>query len=204
MLIDDTCEEHGCEERAEDTDNPCGGKALDGAGTEGQQDDTCDERGEVRVEDGAERVAITCLDGFLHHLSGAQLFLDALIDKHVGIYRSTQRQHHTGYTTHGEGCLERGKDTEGKEYVDYQGQVSYRTRDDIVHQYHVDDKQHKGYDERYNTLLDRLGTQRRTYYFFLYDTGRGWHTSRLQRVGQVFGHLNGKVTRYSRLAAVYL
>ena len=39
-LVNQTCQEDSGEERAEDTDNPCGGEALDRTCTEGQQDDT--------------------------------------------------------------------------------------------------------------------------------------------------------------------
>ena len=130
----------------------------------------------------------------LDALSGAHLFLDTLVDKHVGINCGTQRKHDTGYTRHGECRLERSQDAESEEEVEQQCAVSHHTGDEVVHQNHVDHKQHEGDDERGDTLLDRLCAESRTNHLFLNDAGRSGHTSRFQGVGKVFGVFDGEVT----------
>ena len=194
MLIDEAREEHGREERADDTDDPRRGEAADGTRTEHIEDDTRDDRRQVRVEDSRESVVVTSGHGLLDAFSSTQLFLDALIDEHVGIHRRTERQHHTGNTAHREGSLERGQDSQGEEDIDKQCQVGHHTRNDVVHHEHIKHQQHEGDDERHDTLLNRLSAERRTHHFFLHDAGGSRHTTRLQRVGQVFGFLNREVT----------
>ena len=95
-----------CGEQPGGGDNPGGGEALDRTCTEEQQDETGDQRGDVRVEDGTEGVRVTLLDSLLHTQATLQLFLDTLVDQHVSIHSGTQCQHDTGNTRHGQSCLE--------------------------------------------------------------------------------------------------
>ena len=92
-------------------------------------------------------------------MSLAEFLLRTLIDQHVSIHGSTQCQHDTGDTRHGQRCLERGQNTEGDEQVEQQGAVGKHTRDEAIQHHHVDHQQHEGYDEGDDTLLDRLGTE---------------------------------------------
>ena len=154
VLVDDTGQEHSGEERAEDTDDPSGGEALHRTCTEIEQDDTGDDTRQVRVEDSAECVAVTGLQGILDVLAVTHLFLDTLIDKHVGIHGRTKRKHDTGKSRHGQSGLERGKNTEREEQVHDKGAVGHHTWDETVHGHHVDHQQDEGDDERPDTLLD--------------------------------------------------
>ena len=177
VLVNETGEEHCCEERAEDTNDPRGGEALDRTCTEVEQNDTGDDRSEVRVEDSREGIAIACFQCVLDALASAHFFLDTLIDEHVGIDSRTQRKHDTGETRHGERSLERREDSEREEQVDDEGAVGHHTRDEAVHHDHVDHQEHEGHDERNDTLLDRLCTEGRTNHLFLNDAGGCRHTS---------------------------
>ena len=140
----------------------------------------------------------------LHTLAKPQLLLDSLVDKHVGINSRTQCQHDTGDTRHGQCRLERSKHAQREEEVGNQRQIGHHARDDVVHDDHVEHQQDKGNDKRDETLLDRLGTERRTYDFLLNNLCRSRHTARLQRVGQVLGILDGEVAPDRRLTAINL
>ena len=91
VLVDDTSYEHCGEERANQTDDPSGGEASDGTRTRYKEDDTGDERGEVGVEDGRESIAVTGFQSLFDALACSHLFLDALVDEHVGINGGTKR-----------------------------------------------------------------------------------------------------------------
>jgi len=52
ILVHQTCDEHGSEERSRDTNDQGNGKSSDGSCTEDGQDDTGDDRCQVRVENG--------------------------------------------------------------------------------------------------------------------------------------------------------
>ena len=90
VVIEQTCQVHGTEERAADTDDPSGCETADRTGTHKEQDHTGDQRSKVGVEDSGEGVAVAGVDGLLHALAGTQLFLDTLIDQHVGVDGGTQ------------------------------------------------------------------------------------------------------------------
>ncbi len=202
VFIDDAREEHGGEERADDTDDPSRGETANRTRTEHIENHTRDNRSQVRVENSRECVVVTGCNGLLDLLTRTEFFLDALVNQHVGIDRRTERQHHTGDTRHGQCGLERSQNTEREEDVHQQGEVGHHARNDVVHHEHVDHQQHESDDERHNTLLDRLCAERRTDHFFLHDACGSRHTTRFQRVGEVFRVFNGEVTRDRRLTAV--
>ena len=177
MLVYHASEEHCGEERAYNTNNPRCCEASDRSCTRYKQDDTCDERCEVRVEDGTEGVLVAKLQRLLNALSFTHLFLDAFVYQHVGIDGSTQRQHDTGYTRHCQCRLEGCQNTQCEEQVGYQGQVGQHTGDEVVHENHVDHQQYEGYNKRCDTLLYGLCTQCRSNHLFLNDAGRCRHTS---------------------------
>ena len=203
-LIEQTGQIDSGEEGADDTDDPSGGKSLDGTLTKPEQDDTGDDRRHVGVEDSREGIAVTGSHSLLGSLAGSKFLLGSFIDKHVGINSSTERQHHTGDTRHGKCGLERRQNTEREEEVDNQSAVGNHTGDEAVHGNHVDHQQHEGDDEGDDTLLDGLSTERRSYDFLLNNLCRSRHTTGLQSVGQVLGLLNGEITRDGRFATVDL
>ena len=147
VIVNQTSQEHSSEERYDDTDNPGSGETTDRTCTCNQQDNTCDQRSQVRVEDGRESVTITCGNSLLHTLTRTKLFLDTFINKHVGIHRSTQRKHHTGETWQRQGCLERRQNTKREEYIDEQCQVSHHTRYNVVHNNHVNHQEYESHNE---------------------------------------------------------
>ena len=204
VFVEQTCQIDSGEEVTNNTDDPGCSEATDRTGTDHEQDDTCDQRGEVGVEDGREGIAVTLSHRFLHIFTLAQLLLDTLVDKHVGIHGSTQRKHHTGDTTHRQGSLERGQDTKREEHIDDQGTDSDRTRDDVIDGKHEDDQQHESHNEREDTLLDRLCTERWSYNLLLDDMGGSRHTTRLQGVGEILRILDGEVTADGALSTADL
>ncbi len=109
--------EHCCEERADDTDDKCGGESLDRTCAVEEQDYCGDNRGKVGVEDGGECVGITVGDSLMDVLAGAELFLGTLEYKHVGVNGHTKGEHDTGDAGECKHCLERGEDAECEEEV---------------------------------------------------------------------------------------
>ena len=127
--------------------------------TEEQQDETSNQRSYVRVEDSRESVRVTLLQSFLQAQTALQLFLDTLVNEHVSIYSSTQRQHDTGDTRHRQGSLERCQNTQCEEQVEQQGDIGKDTGDEAIQHDHVNHQQHEGDGKRPDTLLDRLSTE---------------------------------------------
>ena len=199
VLVNDSSQPNGCEERANDTNHVSSSEALDWTCTEVVEDYTSDERSDVGVEDGRECVAITSCNSVLQCLAALQLFLDTLVDEHVGIDRSTESQYHTGNTTHGEGCLEGGEDTECEEEVEEEGTVSHHTSLETVHQAHVNHQDDECDDEADETGADGFSTEAWTYDVFLNNLCRSWHLTRAEHVGKVLGIVGCEVT--SNLAA---
>ena len=71
--------------------------------------------------------------------------IDTFIDKHVGVDRHTERQYDTGDTRHRKRRLERRQDSECEEEVDEQSEVCHHTRDEVIHENHVEHQE----DERH-------------------------------------------------------
>ena len=76
-VVDQTCHKDGSEEADTDTDDKGGGETADRTSTEDVEDDTGDQRRQVRVEDGREGVAITLIESLLQVQALAELFLGA-------------------------------------------------------------------------------------------------------------------------------
>ena len=192
--------EHGGEERAADTDYQGNGKTADGTRTEHNQNGTSDDGRQVRVEDGRECILVTIADGGFQALTGTQLLLTTLEDKHVGVHRHTQRQYDTGDTGQRQHALERGEDTDGEEQVQDQTQVGNHTSLPAVGANHEDHQQHEGYDERPETLLDGFLTQRRANHVLTGDVDTCHHLTGLEHVGKVVSLLEGELTTDLRTA----
>ena len=74
------------------------GKTADRAGTEYQEGDTGNQRGQVGVDDGCPCVLETEVDCLLRRHAFAQLFADTFVNQYVGVNRHTQRQRQCGNT----------------------------------------------------------------------------------------------------------
>ena len=97
-LEEDTAQEDGAHERGDDTDDEGDGETTDRTCTEVVEDDTGDQRSQVGIEDGAERIAIGSVNSRTELLAAGKLFLGTLVDKHVGIHSNTHGEHDTGNT----------------------------------------------------------------------------------------------------------
>ncbi len=196
-----TAEVNSGEERADKADDQRGCEAFDGACAEEQQNHTGDNRGEVGVEDGREGVRVTVGESLAHVLAGAELFLGALEDEHVGIDGHTEREHDTGDTREGEHCLERGKDAEGEEEVADKADVGDEAGDEAVECAHENHQEHEGHDERDETCLDSLGAEARADNHIGDDVYFGIHLTALEDVCEVFRFLKVEVAGNRGLAA---
>lgn len=98
---------------------------------------------------------------------------------------------------------ERNEYAHEQEDVEQQCEVGHPARR-LVEGAHVEQYQQEGDDERDHTGVDRLLTQRRTYDRILNDVRRCGNLTRFEHVGQVFGLLNGEITRNRRIAALDL
>ena len=192
---DHTGEEDRRDEGGDKTDDQGRSEATDRPCTEVEEDDTGDDRREVRVEDSAEGIAITVGDSAGHALAVAQLFLDTLIDKHVRVNGHTEREDKTGDTREGEHGIERSEDTEREEAVDDECEVGDHTRDEAVSQAHVDHQEDKCDSEGDDTSLDRSLTEGRTDDVLLLDDDARLHLTRVQYVRQVIRFFDGEVPR---------
>ena len=114
--------------------------------------------------------------------------------EHVGVDGHAEREQKSGYSRHGEHRLERGHYAQREEQVEQQRHVGHHSRNEVVEHNEVGHQYYEGDDERHEALLDGLHTERRAHHLFLHDAGRGGHLARVERVGQVFGLLDGEVS----------
>ena len=68
------------------------GKTAHRAGTEHQEGNTGNQRGDVGIDDGVPSVAGAFADGLLRAHSVAQFFADTLVNQHVGVDGHTERE----------------------------------------------------------------------------------------------------------------
>ena len=193
-LEEDTAQEYGAHERSDDTDDEGDGETTDRTSTEVVEDDTGDQRGQVGIEDGAERIAISRINSRTKLLAAGKFFLGTLVDKYVSIHSNTHGEHDTGNTRKGKHSMEARKDTDGEEGIDQEAAVGYQTSSDAIEEHHIDEEEHEGHDERNHTGLDGLFTESRTNYVLGNDVNLGSHLTRLEHVGQVVGLLSVEVT----------
>ena len=184
-----------------DADAERHGEATDGSCSEVVEDDGSDDGRQVGVEDGAVGITIAILESLYDVLSGAEFFLGAFIDKHVGIHCHTERKHHTGNTAHGQGSLEADEHAEGEEEVEQECAVGNHARSEAVEEAHENHEEHECHDAGSEAGFDGGGTEARTNSFFLNDFGRGGHLTALQHVCQVAGVVCGEVTGDLRVSA---
>ena len=78
------------------------------------------------------------MDCLAQTLAGLKLFLDTLIDNHIGIHGHTQGQDETRNTRQSQSSSECGKSTEEQDDVGKKGDVGSQTRA-TVEEYHVDE-----------------------------------------------------------------
>ena len=102
----DARKEYGSEERANNTDNQSCSEALDRTCTVQEQNQTSDDRSEVRVEDSRESILVTIVDSTLEVLTGTKFFLGTFKYEHVGIDSHTESEHNTGDTRESEHSLD--------------------------------------------------------------------------------------------------
>src|SRR5262249_34429956 len=87
VVVDHPREQHRGVQIGDQADAQRDREPLDGAGAELEQEHRADERGDVGVENGAERAVVAHLDRLPHAALVAQLLTDALEDQHVGVDR---------------------------------------------------------------------------------------------------------------------
>ena len=186
--------EHGAEERSDDTDDKGRGEALYGAVTEDEEHDTGDDGRQVTVDDGRVGFRETVFDGQREPLAAAQLLLDTFVDDDVGIDGHTHRQDDTRDTRQRQHGAERHQDAHQQEDVGQQGDVGHPACG-LVEQAHVEQHEDEGDHERKHTRVDRLLTQRGAHDGILDDLGRSGNLTRVEYVGKVFRLLNREVAR---------
>src|SRR5882672_2546382 len=85
VVVDHPREQHGGEQVREQADAERDREALDRPGAELEQEERGDQRGGVRVEDGAERAIVAQAHRFVDAAAVPQLLADALEDEHVRV-----------------------------------------------------------------------------------------------------------------------
>ena len=189
---DQAGDEDGGEHRGDDTDDERGREALDRTGAEEEEHETRQEGGHLAVDDGGVGVLVTVGDSLAQALAGLELFLDALVDDHVGVHGHTQRQDETGDTRQRQDGAEGGQGAEEQHDVGQQRDVRGHTRS-LVEEEHVDEDEAERDQEGNETGADGLGTEGRADDLLLDDRSRGGQLTGLEDVGKVGGLLDGEV-----------
>ena len=86
------------------------------------------------------------MDSLAQTLAGLKLFLDTLVDNHVGIHRHTKGQDKTRDTRQGKGCSEGGKCTEEEDNVGDKCEIGSQTCSTIEED-HVEEHEDECDDE---------------------------------------------------------
>ena len=192
VVEDESGDEDGRQHGGDDTDDERGREALDRTGAEEEEHDTRQEGGHLAVDDGGVGVLVTVGDGLAQTLAGLELFLDALIDDHVGIHGHTQGQDETGDTRQRQHSAEGGQGAEEEHDVGKQRDVGGDTGS-LVEEEHVEQHEAERDQEGNETGADGLGTEGRTDDLLLDDRSRGGKLTGLEDVGKVGGLVDGEV-----------
>ena len=187
-----TRDKDGGEHGGDDTDYQHGCKTLNGAAAEEVKDYTCNQGGQLTVDDCGVCILVTVADGQTQGLAAAQLLFDTLVDNHIGIHRHTHCQHQTGDTGKGEHGAKANQGTEQEQHVAKQGKVGCPTCTAVEYN-HIDEHQQEGECKRNHTVLDGLATQGRTNHLFLHDACGGGELTALEHGGKVFCLFRGEV-----------
>ena len=194
--------EYGSYQRCDNTYHHRCGKTLDRPFTEGEKYKAREERRDIGVYDRGIGIAVTVADSLLVGLAQAKFLLYTFVYYNIGVHRHTYRKYDTGYTWKRERSAQRGKYAEYEQYVHEYGYIriesGFAVKEHHPHQYY-----HECYRERYHTGGNGFLSERRSYYFGLHDTCRGWEFSGLQDVSQVFCFLDIELSRYFRTSSCY-
>ena len=87
---------NGRHHRDQRSDDEHESEALHAAGGDREENERCDDRDDVRVDDRVEALAVTVRDGGAHRFAGSHLFLDALEDDDVRVCRNSDREDQAG------------------------------------------------------------------------------------------------------------
>ena len=139
----------------------------------------------------------------MNTLATTNLLLDTLVDNYIGIHSHTHCQNDTCDTWQGQYCAERYKATHQEEYIGNQCDISHPTCC-TVEQAHIEENEYERQEERQQTCVDRLLTERWTNNCILDDACRCRHLTRLQHICQVLCLLNSEITRNRRVTTLNL
>ena len=129
------------EERGQDAEHQRDGKSLDRAGRHLEKDPSRDQRGRIRVENRAERLAVGPLDGGTEGFASLQLLAETLVEEHVGIHRQADGQDDAGDTGEGEDEVPHRHHPEEQDDIDEQADEGNETREAVVEE---DEEHHQG------------------------------------------------------------
>ena len=141
---------NGREERGENTDDQRGRETADGATTEAVQNECCQQRGDVGVNDGAVGFLVPIFQCHHQSFAASNFFTNAFVDEYVGVNCHTDGQHDTGNARQCQRCSQRGEGANQEEQVGNQSQVGHQASP-LVIENHVEENHHQGNHKRAQT-----------------------------------------------------
>ena len=115
------------------------GEPAHRARAEDQQREARNQRGDVRVQDGAEGAVVARADGRLRRGAATDFLADALVDQHVGVDRHAQGQRNGGDAGQREGGLQERQQGHQEEQVRAQCHRGDQAEQHVVRRHEHDD-----------------------------------------------------------------
>ena len=150
---DQTCDKDSGKQGRKDTDNQCGGETLDGAGTEDEEDNTGDQRGDVTVNDCGIGRLVTVGQSETHSLTGPDFLTNSFKYNDVRVHSHTQSQHDTCDTGQRQNRTDGGECSENEQDVGHKGDSRDPTGPTVV-EGHVNQNQAECYNEGNQAGMD--------------------------------------------------
>ena len=174
-------------------------ETFDRAGAHENEDDGRDERGDVRVEDGAKGFAVTGVERAAQGFAGGEFLADTLEDQHVGVHRHADGEDDAGDAGQRERGADRAHDAEEDDDVQDERHVCDEAGEHVIDQHETGDG-----DDAIQRGLEAAGDgvfAERRVHFAGGDDGDGDFEGVFEDAGELLRLFGGEAAADARAAA---
>ena len=164
------------EHRGNDADNQRDGETLHGSRSLPEENECRDERGDIRIKNGAEGLVVGSREGGGERFSGLEFLTEAFVDEHIRVHRHANRQNDAGDAREGQREVEHRHCAEKQNHVQQKPNHGHKA-DEAVVKHGENHHQHETGDAGQHAALDRVSSERGRHAAGFFDLN--WHPKRI-------------------------